>query len=910
MKTETKPATAALSPTPNLIGPGHPLVWTAFLLAGLLALFFWQSFLPNKVVFSNDGPLGIMAAEESAMPDSLSGVWLDLNWLGCEGVPPAPAATTALRLLTSPRVFSNFDYPVALLIAGICACFCFRQFKLSALACVLGGLAAGLNSDFFSTACWGVASQVVGFGADYLALGLLAGAVASRRRWIKIILAGMAVGINIMEAYDIGALFSLFIAAFVLFQALFLEDDGSIAQKIGRGFSRIALVAGFAAFIAVYSLISLVGTQIQGIAGSEGDDAHRQAKWEAYTAWSLPKAEVFQVMVPGIFGYRMDWQLYDASQPGDDKYWGTVGASPPGWWRFSGTGYYAGVPVVLIALWAFLQSLRKRGSPFSPLQRRAIWFWSGVLLVTVLLAFGKFAPFYRLFYSLPYASTIRNPTKFMHVFSWALVIVFAYGVHGLTVAYMQNPLGRAHGVLAQFKTWRERASSFERKWLNGCFIAIGVALLCWLIYASSDASLKSYMQTVGISAADAPGVVAFSIHAVGWFILFLVLTIGLLALIFSGQFAGPRARWGGILLGTLLLVDLGRADRHWTSYWDTDYKYVSNPVIKLLADKPYEHRVAWLPLDPKQNQQLSIYFMTYQLDWKQALFPFYNIQCLDVVQEPRTGTDKVKFIGVVNNVIRVWELSNTRYLLGPAGAVDFLNQQIDPAGKPFKLAKFEDGRPATFDFEPRTTPPTQWPVDYTATPKTNGELAVIEFSSVLPRAKLYANWQVNTNDDDTLHTLINPAFDFHQTTLVADPVPASVATNASADAGAVEIMPNYKSKYIELSADVKTPAVLLLADRYNPKWRVWVDGKPDKLLRCNFIERGVYLQPGKHTVIFRYATSMTVFYVSLGFVVLGLLLSGYLIFTKEETDETTAPPSSAPDSKSGAGKTAPRLAGK
>jgi len=80
-----------------------------------------------------------------------------------------------------------------LFIAGISACFCFRQFKLSPLACVLGGLAAGLNSDFFSTACWGVASQVIGFGADYLALGLLAGAVASRHRWIKIILAGMAV---------------------------------------------------------------------------------------------------------------------------------------------------------------------------------------------------------------------------------------------------------------------------------------------------------------------------------------------------------------------------------------------------------------------------------------------------------------------------------------------------------------------------------------------------------------------------------------------------------------------------------------------------------------------------------------------------------------------------------------------
>jgi len=196
MKTDTKPATTAVSATPNLIGPRHPLVWTALLLAGLLSLFFWQNFLPNKVVFGNDDPLGNMVAEETAMPDNITGVWLDLNWLGCEGVPPAPAVTTALRLLTSPHGFLNLFYPTSLFIAGVCACFCFRQFKLAPLACVLGGLAAGLNLDFFSTACWGVASQVIGFGADYLALGLLAGAVASRRRWLKIILAGMAVGMN------------------------------------------------------------------------------------------------------------------------------------------------------------------------------------------------------------------------------------------------------------------------------------------------------------------------------------------------------------------------------------------------------------------------------------------------------------------------------------------------------------------------------------------------------------------------------------------------------------------------------------------------------------------------------------------------------------------------------------------
>ena len=128
MKTETKSAATAVSEKPAAVGPRHPLVWAAVLIGAVLCVLFWQSFLPNKVVFGNDDPLGIMAAEESAVPDSISGVWLDLNWLGCEGIPPAPAVTTALRLLTSPRGFLNLYYPASLFIAGICACFCFRQF--------------------------------------------------------------------------------------------------------------------------------------------------------------------------------------------------------------------------------------------------------------------------------------------------------------------------------------------------------------------------------------------------------------------------------------------------------------------------------------------------------------------------------------------------------------------------------------------------------------------------------------------------------------------------------------------------------------------------------------------------------------------------------------------------------------
>ena len=53
---------------------------------------------------------------------------------------------------------------------------------------------------------------------------------------------------------------------------------------------------------------------------------------------------------------------------------------------------------------------------------------------------------------------------------------------------------------------------------------------------------------------------------------------------------------------------------------------------------------------------------------------------------------------------------------------------------------------------------------------------VNEFTGALPRAKLYTNWQVVTNDQAALARLVDPAFDPSTTVLLATPPPASPPT--------------------------------------------------------------------------------------------------------------------------------------
>ncbi len=871
----------------------------ALLLLAILAALFCRSFLPGEIVFSNDGPYGAINSAAGRLPSGFKGLWQDLNWFGSESVSASPDLSNTLAWLLQPLFFSKFYCPIAVLVVGLSAWVFLRQLGLATVACVVAGIAAMLNSDFFSTAAWGVASQPICFGANFLALAAITRSPSSRHPWLWTMVAGFCVGWGVMEAFDIGAIFSMFTAAYVLFQAWNNEDTSPTSRKLGLGVARIAVVALFAGFIAIQTLNILISTQIKGVAGTSQDKETKEAQWSFATQWSVPKKEIIQVLIPGIFGYRMD-------SPDGANYWGEIGQSPvipelinirdsapdeatrqraaqelaqyASSWRFSGSGFYAGVPVLVIAFWAVCHSFRKQDSVFSLVQRRSIWFWLAVAIIGVLLGFGKYAMFYRLFYSLPYVSTIRNPTKFMHVFSWALIVLFGYGLHGLYRTYLQNPNARGKTLF----DW-SKVAGFDRKWLMALFAFLGVSILGWMLYASGTRTqLEAYISGVGFDPVAAHIIAGYSIKAVGWFVLFLLATTGIIALMFSGQFAGTRATTACVLLGAVVLFDLGRANLPWIVYWDVGYKYASNPIIDLLRDKPYEHRVTMLPFASGNNsEQLGLMKQVYGIEWVQQMFPCYNIQCLDVIQEPRVPQDKATYLAALPyltpksttfTILRTWELTNCRYLLGLGdGMVQALNEKLDPQEKRFRLLQ-------PFSIVQKPGAPSDrgaYPVDFTTVPATNGELAVIEFTGALPRASLYSNWQV-TNDDAALKLLASPDFDPHKTVLVANSIPTPPPGNTNQSAGTVTIKPNYQPKRMELEADVKSPSVLLLNDKFSPHWHATVNGQPAELLRCNYIVRGLYLQPGHYNIVFQYKVPLGLFYVSTLAVLMALGLSLWL----------------------------------
>jgi len=279
----------------------------------------------------------------------------------------------------------------------------------------------------------------------------------------------------------------------------------------------------------------------------------------------------------------------------------------------------------------------------------------------------------------------------------------------------------------------------------------------------------------------------------------------------------------------------------------------------------------------------------YRLEWLQQQFPYYNIQTIDIVDMPRKPVDYKAYMENLASdqeavgmqaYVRYWEITSTDHVLGRADSLEALNALPGHAGQPFHIVQ-------RFDVVPKpgmTAADTNIWQNLTAAPNDNGTYALFDFTGALPRAKLFTNWEVNTNGQAVLRELISPDFDPWQKVLVAGGLPpGATQSSGQPQTGTVDYQ-SYSSKDIVLKCNAAASSILLLNDRIDPDWHVRVDGQPETLLRCNYLMRGVWLPPGTHTVEFQYQTNFRLLYLTLSAMGMAvLILMGVLVTNRRPT---------------------------
>jgi len=977
--------------------PRSPWWKDALIAVGILALvlgfLFRESFESGKVVFANDAPLGAIQAHAQ---DERSGwsFWQDLNWVGGE-YPSAMPNFTKLFFEVCLTVggengavlFAKWYQPIVLVLLGLAGWVFFRTLKFPQPVCVLGGLALALNGDLFSYTVWGLPS--VALGATGALLAMAAVIHAMRETGWRLVawgaLGGIGLGQGVMESFDVGGIFSLYVAAFVVVAALNRPAVKALPAQMGlKGASVLALVVAASTLMAWHTLDNLFRTEGKGIAAraqlseqisaveayfdneiakvqgrmditpeqavagmallnerkKEQVDFLKRQPYDYATQWSLPPVESLRMVMPGLFGYREPnhgWLNYPLNE--EQRYWGRVGQDPsferiqdrkPRFdsalaeyaqnisggrmplVRHASSGVYMGLLVLVAAFWAILQAFRGEAGVYDLGERRWIFFWAGMSVISLVLAWGHYTPFYKIIYQLPFFDSIRSPIKFMHPCSVAMGVLFAYGLHGMVQHSRQKP-ARGLDVVEQFKAWLRSLAGWEKKWALGMGGALMLGVLAWVGYAAGQPSLKRHLiQAEGFNpdpnAANYVNVEAVangSLFSAAVALVVLVITLGLLALFLAGVFVARREGIGWFLLGALLVADLAIGSAPHQVHYDYEKKYAThgshqNEVVGYLKKmRPYEQRVARSPLWEFELRELrnginshrnlilqstnqsspavlklsqeyaAMKALEFQLneinngyygDWLQGLFQFHGIHSEDIIQDPRPDPANQRFKQVLKgNPFRRFQLTSTRYLLGHS--FEFGKNMGNRLGMTNQLSTKK-----RFSFYPHKDDNASM----LAKISPAGFLALLEYENALPRAGMYANWRGGVSNEDALATLAAAHWDPRREVLIAENIPAPEQLDFNATVVPARYL-EYDPKRVKLETDADTATVLLLNDKHHLGWKVTVDGEPAQLLRANYLMRGVHLPPGKHVVEFRFAPPEGSVYVSLSGLGLGLI---------------------------------------
>jgi hypothetical protein len=802
------------------------LLSAALFLGAVLLVTFWKSLNPELALFSTDDVLGALQGRKESLPAAWFANWSPLNLVGLASGQES-LSYTSLMIWWLPLIgFINWIHFLDAFGAGVFFFLFLRQMKCSARAALLGAMVFCYGGFNFAL----VYSGHLGKFGCYLwiaaTLWALEHALNDPKTWSWRIAAGAFLGLVVCEQPDVAILYVWMFVAYLAFRVFSGSEpsrEEPLPDRLIRFVILLAISGAVSGLLAFQVVSNMYRSQVKGVA--QLAEESRQQGWDWATQWSYPPEETLELVAPGFFG----WRVNEPKGP----YWGRTGRSAEyetsgqGFSRFKLDNSFVGVVPMFLAIAMAVCAFHKRARErLSPDARRRLVFWGIVAAVTLLLAFGKHFLAYYFFYAIPKMNIIRNPNKFLHVFAVAIAVLSA---HGLQYLIEQ----------------REKFLPSRIPWLALAGITV-VALLGAIFVSASTTSIQAkFQQEFGqMSAAIVERMTGALVRLAISSGVFAALWFGLSrAELFPKKFKETVP----FLIVLLATLDLYLTNRQYVEYYPYKPMYAETELIRFLKKDEELHRVKILPRDPR-----SQWFGLYN-NWLTFLFPYYRIETTDIPQMPRMPTDYEQYFKAVEgNAMRFWELANARYLLGPIEFWPAL--QDNPLLRPhLSLTHAYNLASSNGVLVTAAAAPNQY--------NQNTQI-IVRFDRALPRVKLYDRWQVIADDRECLRRIAAPEFDPQTEVIVSEAIPASPTGSAAPDSARIEWL-HRSANAARLRVTTDRQGVLLFNEKHDPHFRLTVDGHPARLLRCNYIMKGAFIEPGTHEVYFEYRPPRLGFSVSL-----------------------------------------------
>lgn len=429
-------------------------------------------------------------------------------------------------------------------------------------------------------------------------------------------------------------------------------------------------------------------------------------------------------------------------------------------------------------------------------KNKAFFLWLSV--ISLILALGKNTPVYYIIYKIiPGISFVRFPVKFMCFFTFGFAILSAYGVN-------------------RFMEIRISKNTIIKIILPIILCALIILLFLYFfqnsllkILINHSTSIKTSDDVVKLAEKYCNFRERFS-----W--AFIFSSIAFILIFLKSMNVNRNIVQNGILV--FAAIDLFFMNP--VPYHSIESKYFTSSKNSNIEFFQQDHGIYRIFLPPDTEATIGI---IYALDYtdmrykaKKVLYPdegiIYGISYVNGYD----SIERADYNNLLNEIkkgfsekSRLLDLVNAKYL------ISFQNLP-----KPYFTLVHED---------------------YAKIYRNN---------RVLPRAFLVHNVLVNKNRENILEFVNSADFDPLKI-VVLEEKPEFDSYGKSYDTDSANIT-SYNSRKVMIETNSQSSAVLFLSDTFYPGWKAYVDGKPQKIHRANYVFRAVSLGPGRHEIVFIY----------------------------------------------------------
>lgn len=813
-------------------------------------MLFAAAFIVCLVVFYDALPLfSVLQAPDATPGLGKSSLFRRmLPWMN--GTQPCFTHDDVLKVLPALAYHElSFILSTALLALAMGAYL--RTIGLPVIACFAGGLTLAFSGYHFTLFNAGHRGYFIMMPYAVFMFALVERGI-TRPRWFHFALLSVCAVCALSTQPDVFAMIVMLLGTYGIFRLFHVAHASGYQAYFTKTWKPLAfgLVVTAATFAVLgYNTVghvlgvTLAGrekqlAQMTSVAPDKPAEAKTDAErttekdnlWIFATNWSLPPEDMAEFIAPCLRGL-------DSRNP-SGPYWGRLGQHDK-WgenlketeeWRMQRgiyanfrqhTIYLGAIPVsfaFLAVLAAILSLFGKHKCAPDGIAPENQWsaltlFWFISAILCLLLAFGRYAPFYKLFYALPVMDKIRAPVKFLHLVEISVSVLFSIGISRLLSPVSDNK--------------EKRCRLIGRMVLITAVIA---AATC-MGFAQSF-SIEAHAQTwahMGIPAGQIQNTLAAfykgSLMRAAWLFGLSAVAISAVAFAKSGTKHAIAVAFS-ILVICASVLDMAEIGKRFVVTYDVGYKYARNP----LADKLKNNG----PVDGKAYSYLQLYnkILPPTVPFLESL-SIAGIGGMDPTTSDDASSMRIKtLMAFQDDIVKRWKFwgaasvfvqPNIAVEMTRAGLTKVIGgYDLDPSGR---LVNPKDLR--------------------------KPQVAVVEPVGMIPAVAVFYGWK-RAAIDDALSAIAEKNFNMDTEIVVSgEGVTDSATTNKYNPASWVTSPLEARGNQAVIKASAAKPGMLFIRENYmrGVKATATVNGKSAPLYKANGLFLCVPVEAGESTVV-------------------------------------------------------------